>query len=287
MRELTHCPGAAPLDTARGRPDNRAADGTSLETGDAMERPLAGKVALVTGGGTGIGRATAIRLARLGALVAVSGRREAPLRDTVAAIDSDNGRAIAIAGDVTREPDAERMVARTIADLGRLDILVNNAGVTRKKPFLETTVEDYRLLVDGNLLGAILVARAAIPRMADGGAIVNVSTGAAIRAVPGFAVYGAAKAALLYLTRVLALECAPRGIRVNSVTPGSIDTPLHETFLTKEEIARLPESVASWTPLGRMGRPEEIAAAIAYLVSPDAAYVSGVNLSVDGGSTAS
>jgi NAD(P)-dependent dehydrogenase (short-subunit alcohol dehydrogenase family) len=122
--------------------------------------------------------------------------------------------------------------------------------------------------------------------MSDGGAIVNLATGASIRAVPGFAVYGAVKAGVRYLTRVLALELAGRKIRVNVVSPGSVETPIHETFLPPEEVADLPRSVAAWTPLGRMARPEEIAAAIAWLASPEASYVTGINLSVDGGSTA-
>jgi NAD(P)-dependent dehydrogenase (short-subunit alcohol dehydrogenase family) len=251
-----------------------------------MKGPLADRIALITGGGSGIGRATALRLAAMGAGVAVSGRRAAPLCETSDAVAAAGGRALAVPGDVAAEADAERMVAATVAHFGRLDLLVNGAAVVRKRPLVETSVSDFRAVVDANLLGTFLVCRAAIPRMSDGGAIVNVATGAAIRAVPGFAVYGASKAAVLYLTRVIALECAPRGIRVNAVSPGSVDTPIHETFLPPEEVAGLPRSVASWTPLGRMARADEIASAIAYLLSPEASYITGINLSVDGGSTA-
>ncbi len=251
-----------------------------------MTKVLEGRAALITGGGTGIGRATALRLAAMGAIVVVNGRREAPLRETVAAIEGAGGRAFAAIGDVARDADAARIVAETIAHAGRLDILVNNAALVKRKPFLETTADDFRAILETNLIGVVSVTRAAIGRMERGGAIVNVSTGAAIRAVPGFAAYGASKAALLYLTRVLALECAPLSIRVNAVSPGSIETPIHETFLPPEELANLAANVATWTPLKRMGKAEEIASAIAYLVSPEAAYITGVNLSVDGGSTA-
>lgn len=251
-----------------------------------MANTLEGRAALITGGGTGIGRATAMRLAAMGAAVVVNGRREAPLRETVAAVGAAGGRAFAAAGDVAIEADAARIVNEALAHTGRLDILVNNAALVKRKPFLDTTPADFRAILETNLLGVVSVTRAAIPRMERGGAIVNVSTGAAIRAVPGFAAYGASKAALLYLTRVLALECAPLAIRVNAVSPGSIETPIHETFLPPAELADLAANVASWTPLKRMGTAEEIASAIAYLVSPEAAYITGVNLSVDGGSTA-
>lgn len=252
-----------------------------------MASQLSGKTALITGGGTGIGRATARRLAEMGATVALNGRREAPLRDTAAAIEAAGGRALVVPGDVSRENEVSRIVAEALAaGGGRLDILINGAGVVRRKPFLETTVDDFRAMLDTNLLAVASLCRAAIPRMPEGGVIVNLATGAAIRAVPGFAAYGASKAALVYLTRVLALECAPRKIRVNVVSPGSVDTPLHATFLSPEEVADLPRSVAEWTPLGRMAQPEEIASAIAYLVSPEASYITGINLSVDGGSTA-
>lgn len=247
---------------------------------------LRGRAVLVTGGGSGIGRATALRLAAMGAAVAVSGRREAPLAETAAAIEAAGGRALAVPGDVMREADAARMIAATIDRFGRLDVVVTCAGAALRKPAIETTVAEYRAVVDANLLGTLLVCRAAIPRMTAGGAIVTVATSAALRGVRGYGVYGAAKAAVLYLTRVLALECAERGIRVNSVSPGSVDTPIFETFLPPDEVAALPESVGSWTPLGRMARPEEIAAAIAFLASPDAAYVTGADLPVDGGSTA-
>jgi NAD(P)-dependent dehydrogenase (short-subunit alcohol dehydrogenase family) len=260
--------------------------GRTME-GVMMVDVLSGKTALVTGGGTGIGRATARRLAEMGATVVLNGRREKPLRETASAIEAAGGRALVIAGDVSRESEAGRIVAEAIAGGGgRLDILVNNAAVVRQKPFLETTADDYRAVLDTNLIAVASLCRAAIPRMPEGGAIVNLATGAAIRAVPGYAAYGASKAALIYLTRVLALECAPRKIRVNVVSPGSVDTPLHATFLSPKEVADLPRSVAEWTPLGRMAKPEEIASAIAYLVSPEASYITGINFSVDGGSTA-
>jgi NAD(P)-dependent dehydrogenase (short-subunit alcohol dehydrogenase family) len=247
-----------------------------------------GRAALVTGGGTGIGRATALRLAAEGATVAVSGRRPEPLAETIAAIEAAGGRALAVAGDAAVEADAERMVAETASAFGRLDVLVNNAGAIRRNVLLhELATEHWDELVAVNLRSVFLVTRAALRHMLEldsDRSIVNVSSTFAVAAGPGVSAYSAAKGGVISLTRALAVEYAPDGIRVNCVCPGIVVTPL--AYVDRPSFEEQKEEFARMYPLGRLGVPEDVAAAIAYYASADAGWVTGTVLEVDGGFTA-
>lgn len=249
---------------------------------------LEGRRALVTGGGSGIGRATALRLAAEGASVCVSGRRAEPLDETVAAIEAAGGRATRVSGDVAIEADAERMVAETVAAFGGIDVLVNNAGsIRRNVPLHETTNERWDELLGANLTGVFLVTRAALRRMleAEGDrAIVNVASTFAYWNAVGVSPYAAAKGGVVALTRSLAVEYAQAGIRANCVCPAVVRTPL--SLVDRENFDELLPALVGYHPLGRLGEPQDVAAAIAYLASADASWVTGVVMNVDGGYTA-
>ncbi len=248
---------------------------------------IQGRVALVTGGGTGIGKAAAIRLAQEGAGVAVTGRRPEFIQETVEEITSAGGRALAIAADVALAANAPRALEQTLEAFGRLDILVNNAGVFRGGPLEEATDGVIDLLIDINLRGLLDLTRAAIPELKKTrGQIVNVASGLAARALPGpgCAVYAATKGAVETLTRSLAVELAPAGVRVNAVSPAMVETPIYEAFMPKGAVGAAMENMAALHPLGRMGQPEEIAEAILFLLT--SAWTTGAILRVDGGFTA-
>jgi NAD(P)-dependent dehydrogenase (short-subunit alcohol dehydrogenase family) len=253
-----------------------------------MTQYLDGKVALVTGGGTGIGRATALTLARQGAQVAVAGRSADALAETVELVAAAGGRAIAVRGDVAVEDDVRRMVRDTVDAFGGLDVAVNNAGVLGSLTRLvDTTVEDWDDVLGINLRGMFLCLKHELPelRARGGGAIVNVTSVNAIKAEPEGGGYCSSKAAGEMLTRVAALEHAADGIRVNAVRPGFVVTPMHEVALASIGGAT-PENVAmveGLVPQGRRAEPEEVAEAIVWLVSPMASYVTGEVLTVDGG----
>ena len=247
------------------------------------------KVALVTGGGSGIGRATAIAFAREGAKVVVSGRRQEPLDETVRLIVGAGGEGIAVAGDIAVEADVEEMVATAVERFGGLDVAVNNAGheVALAK-IADLSVDDFDATLALNVRGTFLCLKHEIKAMGKrGGAIVNVSSVNAVKAEPTAAGYCASKAALESLTRTAALEVAPV-IRVNALRPGYVLTPMHSRALEHEggETPELIEELHGMVPMRRRGEPEEAARSILWLCSDEAGYVTGSVLTMDGGLTA-
>lgn len=238
-------------------------------------------VTIVTGGGRGIGAATARRLAAAGHRVAIGYRSDhAAARAVLTDIEAAGGRGIAVAADTT-DADQVRHLFDAAADLGPLTGLVNNAGITSPiGPFTELRADDLRRVVDVNLVGYVLCAQQAARRMADGGAIVNVSSAAATLGSPGeYIHYAAVKAATDTLTVGLAKELAPRGIRVNAVAPGIIRTEIHALSGVPDR----PDTAAGRIPLGRAGEPDEVAGAIAFLLGADASYTTGAVLRIAGG----
>jgi NAD(P)-dependent dehydrogenase (short-subunit alcohol dehydrogenase family) len=258
-------------------------------------RGLVGKTALVTGGSSGLGEAVVRRLAEEGASVAVAGRDEAKARavaERATALSRDagyEGRFPVLLGDASAVADCERLVAEAVAALGRLDVVVNSAGVWLEKSILETTEEDWEWCIGTCLKGTYFVCKAALAHMVPRGrgVIVNIASDSGIHGEPGAAVYSAAKAGVIMMTRALAIDHGPDGIRVCSVSPAIFDTPMLARAIAE---APDPEAYAAVQdegyPLGRIGRPEELAAVVAFLASEDAGFVSGRTWVVDGGVTA-
>lgn len=259
---------------------------------------LESKVALVTGGSSGLGEAVVCRLAEEGAHVAVGGRDEVRTRavaDAAAARARTAGHdvdVITVLGDVGVVAECERLVAETVAHYGRLDILVNSAGVWLEKPILETSEADWDRCVDVCLKGTYFMCRAALRHMLTRrrGVIVNIASDSGIHGEPGAAVYSAAKAGVVMLTRALAIDHGPDGIRVTSVSPATFETPMvartaAEAADPAAYAAGLAARAAAY-PLRRYGRPEELAAAVAFLASDEATFVTGRTLVIDGGYTA-
>ncbi len=243
-------------------------------------------VALVTGAGSGIGAATAKRLASDGAAVAVIDLRSADTAETVDAITSAGGKAIGIGCDVAVTEQVEAAFAQTLAELGGLDILVNNAGVIRDNMLFKMTDDDWDTVMGVHLRGAFLCSRAAQRTMVAqrSGKIVNLSSTSAL-GNRGQANYAAAKAGIQGFTRTLALELSPFGINVNSISPGFIITPMIEETARRMGVALedFVKGAAEALPIRRVGTPEDIAGVVAFLVGPDASYITGQNIYVDGG----
>lgn len=245
---------------------------------------LSGKVALITGASSGIGAATAIVFGELGARVAIGYYHNEQGAETVRdAITTAGGTAITIKADVRQAVDIDLLVKRTTADLGEIDVLVNNAGsLVERQRINEMTEERWDDVMNLNLRSAMVCSRAVLPSMVKrgSGVIVNVSSIAAhTGGGPGAGAYSVAKAGIITLTKSLAKELAPLGIRVNAVSPGVIDTPFHEVFSTPEMI----RNFVSLIPLGRIGKPTECATVIAFLASDAASYVVGETIEINGG----
>lgn len=248
--------------------------------------PFQGKVALITGGTSGIGRVTALAFARDGAKIVVSGRREREGQETVDIIKKAGGQAIFVKTDIARDPDVRAMVEKTVATYGHLDYAVNNAGIEQvPSPLVEEKEETFDQIIDVNVKGVWLSMKYEIPEMLKngGGSIVNMASIAGLIGAPGVPIYAASKHAVLGLTKSVALEYAKSGIRINAISPGAIETDMFERFVNGNQQAR--EGFIALHPIGRPGKPEEIANAVIYLCSDKASFITGQSLAVDGGFT--
>ncbi|MBV7533033.1 SDR family NAD(P)-dependent oxidoreductase [Chitinophaga sp. sic0106] len=242
---------------------------------------LANKVAVVTGGSTGIGLATAKRLASEGAYVFITGRRQAELDKAKAAIGPD---VTMVQGDISTLEDLERLYKTVSSQKGGIDILVANAGMVEISDTANATPEHFDKTFDTNARGTFFTVQKAFPLLNDNAAIVVVSTVAAQKGFPSNVAYGASKAAVRSYVRAWAAELKGRNIRANAVSPGIIDTTiLNAQFKTPEEVEGVKSYLASITPLGRIGKPEDVANAIFFLASPESSYITGVDIPVDGG----
>lgn len=239
------------------------------------------KVAFVTGAASGIGRATAVAFAAEGAHLAILDRSEEVLRDTAAAVEQVGGKVIVIACDVAQPEQVEAAVSRTIDTFGRLDIAFNNAGVENKAaPVADIELEEWDRILDINLRGTFICMKHELAQMVrqGSGVIVNTSSGAGIRGVAGGASYAASKHAIIGLTKSAALDYAKSNIRVNAILPGNIETPMMDRF-TGGDI----QKATDLEPVGRLGKPEEIADAVLWMSADLGAFVTGAAISVDGG----
>jgi 3-oxoacyl-[acyl-carrier protein] reductase len=250
---------------------------------------LQGVVAVITGAGSGIGRASALAFAEEGACVLSADLNAANAGETAEQVRAAGGNAEAFEVDVTSAAQVEGMVQRAVDRFGRLDVLFNNAGLPQAfTPFEQSTDALYDRIMDVNVRGVFYGCRAAIPRMKaqGGGVILNTASTAGIRPRPGLAVYNASKAAVITLTKTLAVELAPHRIRVVSICPVATDTPMLPSFIGVEQGADEAEGrrrFISTIPWGRLNRPEDIARAAVFLASPDAEMVTGTAFEVDGG----
>jgi 3-oxoacyl-[acyl-carrier protein] reductase len=247
-----------------------------------MSGKLEGKTALVTGASRGIGAAIARRLAADGARVAITYSKGADTAASVVkAIESSGGKAVSIQADATDPKAVQAAVDRTVSAFGKLDILVNNAGTAIPKKFEETTLEELDQVINLNIRGVFIATQAALKQMNDGGRIISIGSCVGERMMtPGLVPYSATKSAIRMFTQGLSREVGDRGITVNNVQPGPIDTDLNPA----DGDWAVPQKAA--TALNRYGKVEEVAALVAFIASPEASYITGANLTVDGGTNA-
>ena len=239
---------------------------------------LEGKVAIITGANSGIGKATAERFALEGADLVLAARRLDKLKEVETYAVAQGVRALSVATDVSQPEDCRRLVEAAVAAFGRIDILVNNAGIARGGPLESMTLADIDALINVNIRGVVIATQEALVHMADGGRIINIGSCLANRvAMPGIAVYAMTKSALNALTRGLARDLGPRGITVNLVHPGPTNSDMNP------EDGEQAEAQRQMIAVGHYGQPEDIAAAVTFLASPAAGQISGTGLDVDGG----
>jgi NAD(P)-dependent dehydrogenase (short-subunit alcohol dehydrogenase family) len=245
---------------------------------------LKGKVALITGGTTGIGRDTAVLFARHGARVVITGRREAEGNETISLVKAAGGDGIFVRGDVSKAADVQAFVQKTVEKFGRLDLAFNNAGIEGKwKPIIEQTEEDWNTVIDINLKGTWLCLKLEIQQMlkqGGGGAIVNMSSVAGLMGAGGAGVYVASKHGVIGLTRTAALEYATKGIRVNAVCPAVIETAMADRAFGDPAVSK---RILAQHPIGRFGKPMEIAEAVLWLCSNKSSFMTGHYIVLDGG----
>lgn len=253
------------------------------------------KVALVTGGGSGIGRASAVALAEEGASVSILDIDGAEASAVARDIEATGGKSMSFAGDIADTESVESFIAETVKEWGRIDILFNNAGMELIAPLLETTEEEWDRVMSTNLKGTYLVTKAALQHMVStgSGVIINNASDAGLRGIKVSAAYSSSKAAIIHLTRSIALDYGGKGIRCNCICPGCIRTPLCERFnsevgarkgKTGPEVLR--EFVVANIPMQRVGEPEEVASVVVFLCCDEARYINGAIIAVDGGLTA-
>src|SRR3989304_3664624 len=244
------------------------------------------RVAVVTGGGTGIGAAASLRFALQGSAVAVVGRRPEPLDETVFKIRSAGGEAMAIPADLGDPAAPDRIIEAVVKAYSRLDVLVNNAAAIKHLPLEQAPLEVFDLHMAVNVRTPYFLTKAALPylRQSDSAAVINISSSSGSLAIPGQSLYGMSKSALEYQTRSLAAELAPWRIRVNAIAPGPVDTPIHRTW-AGDDLEGAYERMRSELPLGRMGTAEELAAWIVWLANPGGSWATAAVIPVDGGQT--
>ncbi|OGZ18617.1 MAG: hypothetical protein A2175_02600 [Candidatus Nealsonbacteria bacterium RBG_13_42_11] len=250
-----------------------------------MNSNLKNKVAIITGARRGMGKADALLLSQVGAKVVVADISQEECQLVADEIKKNGGEALAIKCDVTNKKEIEEMVKKTVEKFGQVDILVNNAGICEFKPFLEMTEEEWKKTLDINLKGYFLCAQACAKEMAKqkSGVIVNIASvvmGQIGKGMAGLAHYSASKGGIAALTKTLALELAPYNIRVNTIAPGAIDTPM---AASSKIDPKMLEATLAMIPLHRMGKPEEIASTVLFLASEDSSYITGSIIVVDGG----
>ncbi len=245
-----------------------------------------GKVALVTGGTSGIGRATAVAFAERGAKVVITGRREEEGLKTTKLVEETGAQALFVRADASSEADCKQMVSAAVSKFGRLDFAFNNAGIEGEMvPVAEQTLENFRRVMDINVLGVMMSMKYEIPAIveAGGGAIVNTSSIASTISMPGMGVYSASKHAVIGLTKAAALEMASSKIRINAVSPAAVRTEMYDRFTGGDKATQ--DQLGAMHPIGRSATSEEIASVVTFLCSDAASFVTGANYMIDGGFT--